>query len=938
MSSLLYRLALTMIRRRGLVVALWLAALVFGGATAALVQRGTDDAFTIPGSSSQAALDALQRTFPQASGSSAQLVVTVPGGRVDAPAVRSAVEAAITSLGRVDQVAEIVSPYSDVVKGQIADSGRALIVTVPLEVDTLSVTEATRDEIRTQADTLRATLPAGSRVDVGGQAFANTIPKPSLLEALGVVVALIALLALFRSVIAALLPMVTALIGVGIAIALIYGATSVMTISSTAPMLALMLGLAVGIDYTLLILSRHRDQLTSGMPVGESIARAVATAGSAVVFAGLTVIIALLGLGVVGIPFLTVMGVGAAVAVVVALAVAVSLLPALLAIAGERLRPRDRTARRASAGQPQPGTGVDAPAVATGSAAAGPAEVQRHHLFQDMAHWWVTMVTRRPIPVLIAVLGLVALMAWPAPSLRLGLPDNGATPVGTATRTTYDAISAQFGPGFNGPLLVTADIVSSTDPLGVMAGLRRDIEALPNVKLVSLATPNRTADTGIVQVIPNTGPQSDQTAALVERLRAEADTFRARYGVDTAVTGFTAVGIDVSARLGASLLPFGLVVVGLCLVLLTVVFRSVTVPIKATAGYVLSVLAAFGVTALVFSHGWLADLFRVAQVGSVISFLPILLMGVLFGLAMDYEVFIVSRMSEEYVHSGRARHSVVAGFTASAPVVSVAAFIMLAVFAAFIPADNANLKPIAFGLTVGVAIDAFLIRMTAVPAVMALLGRRAWWMPGWLARRVPRLDVEGEGVVHELSLADWPTPGSTDVVSAEEVRVHRPDGTLLGRLDRLHLGSGRVAVLHGSPIATRAVATALSGRVTDMQGRLKVAGLVLPTRAREVRRRVAYLAAEPERQLVTKLEAAVRDRLPLVIVERIDTLAPGPTPVVDALRRLLEAGTALVGTAAEGAAATAALAPLGAAGVSQHQVDPTREHHSTPRQPAEVTR
>ncbi len=873
-SSVLYRLGQWVCSRRRLVVILWLAALVVAGGAAVSLNGKTDDAFSIPGSQSQQALDQLKRTFPASAGSSGQLLVTVPQGeRVDTPSVKQVVADAIVRLNRIDQVAIVVSPYNAIVTGQIADSGRAVIVTIPLDVDTLSVTEQTRTDIRTVATKAQQALPTGSTVDVGGAAFANPIPALSLLEALGLVVALLTLLALFRSLLASMLPLLTAIVGLGVALSLILAAAAVTTVSSTAPMLALMLGLAVGIDYALLILSRHRDQLATGMAVPESVARATATAGSAVVFAGLTVIIAVLGLAIVRIPFLTVMGIGAAVAVAVALAVAVTLLPATLSMAGERLRPRPRQPRR---GNPTP---------------------SRPHVFNDLAHTWVTKVTRHPWVAMLGVLAIVALLAWPAASLRLVLPDNGAQPMGTPSRVTYDKIAQEFGPGYNGPLIVTADILSSRDPLGVMKGLRTDIEALDGVKLVALSTPNETADTGIVQVIPDSSPQSEETKALVERMRDQRDTWAKRYGVDTAVTGFTAVGIDVSAQLAGSLVPFGVVVVGLSLLLLTLVFRSIAVPIKATLGYILSIGAAFGATSMVFTHGWLADVFRVQQVGGVISFLPVLLMGLLFGLAMDYEVFIVSRIAEEYAHTGDPDEAIVAGFTASAPVVTAAAIIMLSVFAAFIPADNANLKPIAFALTVGVAVDAFLVRMTLVPAVLKLLGRRAWWLPDWLDRRLPRLDIEGEGVVRELRLADWPEPESEHLVASGDVRVFGRAGALLATLPDLRLRPGRVVAIQSALPEGTATAYALSGRVTSLTGDLKVTGLVLPERARSVRRHVALIGCQSDaEEVVAELQSAVHDRAPLVVLDQLDLLVtPAARAAVrDLLAAHLQRGGAVV--------------------------------------------
>ncbi|WP_217617263.1 MMPL family transporter, partial [Cellulomonas sp. GbtcB1] len=399
------------------------------------------------------------------------------------------------------------------------------------------------------------------------------------------------------------MPLLPALLGVGTARAGILLAPAAATISSTTPTLALMIGLAVGVGYALFVLSRHRHQLARGMAVEESAARAVATAGTAVVFAGTTVVIALCGLSVVGIPFLSVMGVAAAAAVAIAVLVALTVLPALMALAGERLRPRpgSRAARRELA---DPETG------GTGGAR------------------WVRLVTRVPLlTVLLVVLG-VGVLAVPAPDLRLTLPDNGSAPEGSPQRETYDLVAEGFGPGWNAPLLVTADIIASTDPRGAVDGLAGDLAALDGVVAVPVATPNESADTALFQVIPSGGQAAESTQDLVAEIRADADDLVAPYpGVhDLLVTGQTAVSVDVSARLGDALLPFGVVVVGLSLVLLLIVFRSVAVPTKATLGYLLSVLASFGVTAAVFERGWGADLLNVGLVGPVISFMPIIVM------------------------------------------------------------------------------------------------------------------------------------------------------------------------------------------------------------------------------------------------------------------------------------------------------------------------
>jgi RND superfamily putative drug exporter len=336
-------------------------------------------------------------------------------------------------------------------------------------------------------------------------------------------------------------------------------------------------------------------------------------------------------------------------------------------------------------------------------------------------------------------------MALPARELALGLPDNGSAAKGTTQRTTYDLVSRDYGPGFNTPLLVTVDIIRTTDPVGVMRKLGQDIEEYDGVDAIALSTPNRTADLGMVQIIPAKAQTDPGTADLVREIRDRSGDLEEKYDItDLRVTGQTAVAIDVSDRLFGALLPFGIVVVGLSLLLLMVVFRSIAVPIKATLGYLLSVGASFGAVTAVFEWGWLAGPLNVPNLGPVISFMPIILMGVLFGLAMDYEVFLVSRMREEYVHSGNAREAVLSGFTGSARVVTAAAVIMISVFAAFVPHGDSSVQPIALGLAVGVFVDAFLVRMTLVPAVLALLGDRAWWLPRRLDRFLPRLDVEGE--------------------------------------------------------------------------------------------------------------------------------------------------------------------------------------------------
>ncbi|AEG43064.1 MMPL family transporter [Isoptericola variabilis] len=910
MSSVLYSLGRWAVRARRLVVIGWLVVLAAVGGLAGLLNQGLDNSVSIPGTESAAALDRLAATFPQVSGASAQVVVVAPdGATIRDEAVREPVEHAVDALGALDQVAAVTSPYDDLMPASVSDDERAALLTVQLDAASENVGEGTREALADVTDELAAALPAGAQASLGGELFATEFPEMSLIEGLGLIVALVVLVLTLGSLVAAGLPLVNALLGVGVAMGLLFAATIFGPINSTTPMLAVMLGLAVGIDYALFIVSRHRDELRSGIAVEEAVARSVATAGSAVVFAGLTVMIALVGLGVAGIPFLTIMGVAAAVAVGLAVLVSLTLLPALLAFAGERLRPAPARPRRGRAGR------------RAASAAVVHDDVHGHEHHNRFFAGWVRTVTRAPALTIAIVVVVVGLLAWPATHLRLALPDAGALPQDSSARQTYDLVRENFGEGFNGPLVVTGSIVTSTDPLGLMEELADEIRALPGVADVPLATPNETADTGIIQVVPEGAPDSEATEDLVHEIRDRHDHFLEEYGVDLAVTGFTAVGIDVSAKLGAALLPFALVVVGLSLLLLTMVFRSIWVPVKATLGYLLSVGAAFGVVTLVFEDGVLADALGVTRLGPVISFMPIVLMGVLFGLAMDYEVFLVSRIREEYVHGGDARRAIVTGFAASAKVVTAAAVIMFAVFVAFVPHGDMNLKPIALGLAVGVAVDAFVVRMVLVPAVLALLGERAWWIPRWLDRALPTFDVEGEGLAKELRLASWPRPAVAgvpdDAVAVRDLEVAGPSGPrpgeppLVGPVSVLVPDGGALCV-HGDAAApVRALLLALAGRVAPDAGAAKVTGLVLPERASTVRGRVAVVDAAAEAgRPAEAVDAAVRDGARMVVVDRTDDVVDRSAreALADALARAQLAGTAVV-LGATGVAATDLVPP-----------------------------
>ena len=821
MSSALYSLGRWAARSRAKVFVGWLALLVLLGGLAALFGDGMDDGVSIPGTESQEALDTLEATFPQVSGASAQMIVVAPEGEtVHDSDVTDPITDAVTELENIDSVAQAASPFDEMLgEGAISDDESAAIINIQMDAAFTDISDSVKDELANVAADLDAALPKAAQSALGGELFSNEFPGLSASELLGVAVAMIVLVITLGSFIAAGMPLLNALVGVGISTLLIFAATAFGQINSTTPMLSLMLGLAVGIDYALFIVARHQDQLRSGVELEESIGRAVATAGSAVVFAGLTVMIALLGLGVAGIPFLTTMGIAASAAVGIAVLVSITLLPALLGAAGMKIAP-GRNSKKSKSTQPRP------------SRSAG--------FFRG----WVRAATRRPILTIIAVLAVVGIAAFPALHLRLALPDASSLASDDPARVTYDLVDEHFGPGFNGPLIVTGSLITSDDPVGLIESVADEIETLDGVADIPLATPNETADTGIIQVVPTGAPDSQETKELVNDLREMQPRILAEHHFDLSVTGFTAVGIDVSDKLGDALLPFAIVVVGLSLILLTMVFRSIAVPIKATLGYLLSVGAAFGVVALVFEDGFMSTILNLARLGPVISFMPIVVMGVLFGLAMDYQVFLVSRIREDYVHTRDARRSIETGFVSTAKVVTAAAVIMVAVFLAFVPEGDTNIKPIALGLAVGVFVDAFLVRMTLVPAVLQLLGDRAWWIPAWLDKAMPSFDVEGEGITHELELREWPAPDNTDLVVAEGltlVDLQDPAGTIYRDVDLAIPPASHARVYAKNSEQLSALLLTISGRLEPTAGKLKTCGYVLPTRSRAVRSRVGYL-------------------------------------------------------------------------------------------------
>ena len=796
-SMFLFRLGGRIARRRGLVLAVW--GLLLAGLIGAAGMLGThyDDSFVIPGTESQEGQDLLADRFGL-TGTSGQVLITSASGPITGRAGSAAVADIVGDIDDLSGVATgnpLTGDYP-----QVSDDGRSTIVSVRF-------TSPAPSEETLEAVTEAASPAASSGVEtwVGGDAYKDTSEPSRVPELLGLLVSFLILAVTFGSLLAAGMPILSSLVGVGITMSSIVLITSVTTVSSSAPTLAEMLGLAVGIDYALFILSRHRRHLGEGHSPTESMSRALATAGSAVVFAGTTVVIALAGLSVARIPVLTVMGLSAAAAVSIAVLLALTLLPAAALLLGERLRPKPRRERRRRSGRPR-------------SARTG------------FGVRWVTATTRFPLLTITAVLVLFGLAASPATDLDLALPDNSTAPSDTPQRETYDQITAAFGAGYNSPLSVTADIITSSDPSDTVDRLAAEVADVPDVVAILQATPNQEADTGLVALIPAEGQTASSTSELVQELRDRSAGWEDELGVrDILVTGQTAINIDVSQRLADALLPFAALVIGLSVVLLMVVFRSIAVPLKATLGYLLSVGAALGAVVAAFQWGWL-DPVMGESAGPIVSFLPIFVMGVLFGLAMDYEMFLVSAMREEYVQSGDPRQAVLRGFRSSSVVVTAAALIMTSVFVAFIPGGSATIKPIALGLAVGVAVDAFVVRMTLVPAVLMMLGRWAWWLPAWLERLLPEVDVEGAALHRKIDYEEWQAGTGPTALLARNLVAHE--------------GAPGVDVVASPGVVTQvqvpagvdghALGHVLVGRATAQGGELVVGGRLLPEQREEV--------------------------------------------------------------------------------------------------------
>jgi RND superfamily putative drug exporter len=728
----LYRLGRWSFRHRRIVVSFWIGLLLLMGVGASTLSGKTSDEFTIPGIESIDAFDLIKDRTPDAApdGATARIVFQAPEGeQLSSAKYQSAIDESLASIDSPNVVAPV-----DASTLTTSEDGRTGFATVSYAKQSVELTDADKTALE---DSPKPAEAAGLKVAVGGDAL-QEIPAQGLTELIGLGVAVVVLLITFGSLLLAGMPLLTAIVGVGIGVAGIQIATGFIDLGSSTPTLALMLGLAVGIDYALFIASRYRHEVHVGRPRDEAAGRAVGTAGSAVVFAGLTVIIALAGLSIVNISFLTQMGLAAAATVAVAVLIALTLLPALLGFVGGR-------------------TGGKVPFIKA-------PDPEDPTVKNTVGRRWADFVTKHRVSTLIAGLVVAGVVAIPVASMQLALPDDGTAADGTGPRVAYDLIAENFGAGTNGPLLVVVDTKQADDPAAAVSSVvqkvesvKKDVAAVVSPVPAADATPEAVeafdgqlekAQFASITVVPKSGPSDADTQALVDDIRDAVAT--ADGGATVYVTGQTAVGVDISEQLAKAFPKYLLVVVGLAFILLMVVFRSLLVPLKAVAGFLLSVGVSLGATVAVFQWGWFADLIGIDKSGPVLFMLPLLLTGILFGLAMDYEVFLVSRMREEFVHGREARASVVYGFQYGARVVTAAAAIMIGVFGSFALGDEVIIKSIGFGLAVGVLADAFLVRMMIVPAFMALLGARMWWLPTWLDKLLPNLDIEGESLSRHL--------------------------------------------------------------------------------------------------------------------------------------------------------------------------------------------
>ncbi len=723
MSNWLYRLGRFSAVRRWLVLAAWIVFAVAMVAVDRTAGGGTIDNFEVPGVESQQAIDLLKAQFPERSGATAMVVFHTTKGTVTDPASAAGIAGTIAQAKALDHVVAVTEPLAS--PRSISQDGTISFASVQFDGSTADLGHETLNAL---FDTASPAKAAGVEVEFGGE-LPTVLKERSTgpAEMIGIIAALLILIVTFRSVYSAVLPLGVAVLGLATGLSIVGLLGAWIDIPSVAPRLGTMIGLGVGIDYALFILSRHRDNLEAGMANTESIGRTNATAGQAVVVAGGTVVVALFGLQLAGIPFVAALGYSASLVVAVAVLVAITLLPALLAFAGTRVLGKSH--RQAAH--------IAAAAVESGEMAE---TTGGHSGWVRWAHW----VAHHPWRSGIAATVVLVTMALPVLDMRLGQADAGTDPTSTTQRRAYDLLASGFGDGFNGPLLLTIDMSAGADS-AVLDAITAAVGNDPGVRAVSPAEINAAGDTALITAIPTTKPQDQATSDLVHRLRdTTLPQATAGTGATALVGGPTAGFIDQSDKISSRLLWFIGAVVALSFLLLMMVFRSILVPLKAALLNLLSIGAAYGVVVAVFQWGWGRSLIGLEEAVPIASFVPMMMFAILFGLSMDYEVFILSRIREEY-HRGHSNiDSVVEGLGATAKVITAAALIMVSVFLGFVASPDPVVKMMGIGLATAVAVDATIVRMVLVPSTMALIGDPNWWLPKWLDKILPRLDLEGD--------------------------------------------------------------------------------------------------------------------------------------------------------------------------------------------------
>ena len=713
MSRLLYRLGHAAARHPWRTLTAWLLIAVSAVALSGAIGGTTNDTFTLPGSESQRAADALHDRFPDQSVYTSQVVIHSPDGLTTRDA-RRAVHDATAALVEVPHVVDVTDPY-DPRGPTVSEDGTTAFTTVAFDTDEVGIEEY--DAAAAATEGLR---DAGMQVEYSGALGIAKGDEAPGSEMLGLAIAIVVLAIAFGSLVAMSLPIGVALIGLFVgssAIGILAGYVPVPTITT---IVATMLGLGVGIDYALFILARHRQNLADGMPVAEASGRANATAGLSVLFAGVTVVVAIASLQVAGIPMLTTMGWGSAMMVAITMVAAVTLLPGLLGLVGRRVNSlRVPFVRPAPASQ-----GADRP---------------------TLTSRWAARVVARPVRYAVVALVLLGVLAAPAAALRIGFADDGNAVPGSTLRKSYDLVADGFGPGFNGPVQVAVELGDDAkDNKAALREIGSAIAADRGVASVGAPAVNPAGDLAVFVVTPTTSPQDAATTALVHRLRDDVlPAATAGHDAKTMLTGATAFQADISSGLPHQMLMFISAVIGLSFLVLMMVFRSVLVPLKAAILNLISIAAAYGVVVAVFQWGWGANLIGLEETVPINPLGPILMFAILFGLSMDYEVFLLSRVREQYLKHRDPQRAVVEGVGSTARVITSAALIMISVFGAFILSNDVTAKLFGVGLGVAVLLDVTLVRMILVPAAMSLLGHRAWWLPRPLARVLPTIDLEG---------------------------------------------------------------------------------------------------------------------------------------------------------------------------------------------------